>query len=138
MFAIGADMGKTEVDDEGAWEMRTEDGTNEEVAEFWGGGEGVEVVPCIAVSMQLVICAALNSSEFGSWLGGSSWWQTGHSSSSAILWGRGGRGSGRDCWSVRGTWERKSAWSLDEGRIRGSPAGMPGTVSLWGWIDALV
>ena len=136
MFAIGTGVGGTELEDEGA--LRTVDGTNEEVAVAWGGGEGVEVVPCIAVSIQFVICAALNSSELGSWLDGSSWWQIGHSSSSAIGWCRGGRGSGRDWCSFRGTRERRSAWARDEGRTRGSPVGMPGTAALWVCVDVLV
>lgn len=51
--------------------------------------------------MQLVMWAARNASELGRWAGESSWWQTGHSSSSAMRGRRGIRGSGRVWWSAR-------------------------------------
>lgn len=94
-----------------------------------GGGEGVEEVPCIAFSIQLVICAALNASEFGSWLEGNSWWQTGHSSSSAMRGGRGIRGSGRSWCSVRGTKERILAGPPDTLADRPGTVGRVGCVS---------
>ena len=68
VFAIGAGIGRAaEDDEEGAAE---EDGR---LTAAVGGGGGVELVPCIAFSIQFVIWAALSASELGSWVEGSSW-----------------------------------------------------------------
>lgn len=64
VFAIGTGAG-IEVDEEG---VAGADGTLVVAV----GGDEAEEVPCIAFSIQFVICAALNSSEFESWLDGSS------------------------------------------------------------------
>lgn len=64
MFAIGSGPG-LEADEEGAV------GSDGTLTVAGGGGEGEEV-PCIAFSIQFVICAILSSSEFESWLDGSS------------------------------------------------------------------
>ena len=68
VFAMGTGTGGgVAVEEEG---VADEDGI---LAELIGGGDGVEAVPCIALSIQLVICAALKASALGSLLEGSSW-----------------------------------------------------------------
>jgi hypothetical protein len=60
VFAIGTGRG-VDVEEEG---VAGADGTLIELV--GGGGDGVEEVPCMTLSIQFVICAALNASESGS------------------------------------------------------------------------